>query len=370
MYSCIKAESCFSRSIYLNISVMAMVDELNLFEKTTQALTIHRTINYISVASFTLLAYDCLLCILEDSLFISLCPFKSPDAVYILSRTLAVGEAIASLATTLIPFKSCVQIHFLRMAKYFITMIIPCNAWLFMLRVRVLYFYSQFTIVLFMVLWALTFTSLLAIPAYQISSSQNPDGTCTFHTSYNKKLLSVPFLALVIFDTAVIIATSASFITGSSSRSWRTKLKSMITTKDVGHISKIFLRSGQIYYLVTIGIHLFMFIIMISPSIKIPTYYIGELSLLTCIFHNMMSCRVFRLLKLSDHNSHSSTSLASDASSLAFYRSCHYNDHLYPPLPFNRRSSDRRPQGAWIYETDSIPMENMANTEERISSTI
>ncbi|KAK7681911.1 hypothetical protein QCA50_014873 [Cerrena zonata] len=123
----------------------------------------------------------------------------------------------------------------------------------------------------------------------------NGNGTCTLISEYNNKLLCAPFVAMVIFDTTTMIAISDGFIRRAPGRSWTEKLKSVMLNKHVGPISGLFLRSGQIYYLATVGVHFSTAVIALSSVID--AIYIAQLSFLVSVFHNIMICRVFRLLK-------------------------------------------------------------------------
>ncbi|KAK7681900.1 hypothetical protein QCA50_014862 [Cerrena zonata] len=93
-----------------------------------------------------------------------------------------------------------------------------------------------------------------------------------------------------------MVAISHGFVKLSPGPSWMERLRSVLLIKDLGYLSKLFLRSGQIYYSATIGIHLAMAIIA-SSSAFLPDI-IAQLTLLTTIIHGVMTCRMFRLLKL------------------------------------------------------------------------
>ncbi|KAK7681916.1 hypothetical protein QCA50_014878 [Cerrena zonata] len=106
------------------------------------------------------------------------------------------------------------------------------------------------------------------------------------------------YITLVVFDTATMVAIIVGFTTMySPGSSWIARTKSTIMTKHMGHISGVFVRSGLIYYLATIGIHTSLAVLVSMPS-TIPIFVLGELGVLAAIFHNIMTCRVFRLLKL------------------------------------------------------------------------
>lgn len=69
-------------------------------------------------------------------------------------------------------------------------------------------------------------------------------------TYYDTKMLATPFVSLVVFDTAAIIAISVALATYVPVKSsWSERFRSMTHIKHMGDLSKVFLRSGQIYYL-------------------------------------------------------------------------------------------------------------------------
>ncbi|KAK7681905.1 hypothetical protein QCA50_014867 [Cerrena zonata] len=298
---------------------------------------LNQKLHYIAFATVSLLVYDVLLGLLEDIRILLARAIKLTDAIYILARVLALGEAGVICANAALPVPSCHQGHVLLAAKCLVAVIIPCNSWLFLLRIRALstHFCSRTTVTMCTVLWTLTFTSFLIFPGFKVSDLPNQDGTCELIATYNNKLLCTPFIAQAIFDTAVMVAISIGFVRHSPGPSWNEKLKSTILIKHMGHISGLFLRSGQIYYLTTIGIHLTMAVI--ASSSAIPPDYIGQLSLLTSTFHSIMTCRVFRLLKLSQFDQ------SSDAT---FFRPATYSAAT-SPIAFQGGSNNSHTSASW-----------------------
>lgn len=171
-------------------------------------------------------------------------------------------------------------------------------------------------------LWTSTFTSFLVFPGYKFINLPTSNGRCEGEIEYNGALLCVPFIALVVFDTATMTAILVGFAIHSPDSSWAAKIQSVISVKHLGHLSGVFVRSGLIYYMyvciyelinhsihdrrthrATIFIHLSMVIIISSSGLATPP--IGELNIMINVFHTIMTCRVFRLLKLGafDHPS-------------------------------------------------------------------
>ncbi|KAK7681920.1 hypothetical protein QCA50_014882 [Cerrena zonata] len=270
-----------------------------------QLVFFYQVTNYIAVATFALLAYDFLLGFFEDIHILSIRPPKLPDVIYIISRLLAIAEASANCITTSLSPTSCIRYRLLLAGQIVLAVIIPCNSWLFLLRIRAIpnHFRSRTTLIICTLLWTSTFTSFLVFPGYKFINLPTADGRCEGEIEYNGALLCVPFIALVVFDTATMTAILVGFAIHSPDSSWAAKIQSVISVKHLGHLSGVFVRSGLIYYMATIFIHLSMVIIISSSALATPP--IGELNIMINVFHTIMTCRVFRLLKLGafDHPS-------------------------------------------------------------------
>lgn len=216
--------------------------------------------------------------------------------------------------------QSCNRGQLLLIFKVLASILIPCNSWLFLLRVLVIppRFLRRSFVVTCAALWVTTFTSFVIFPAFRVSDIRTQDGSCSIETHSDVKMLTTPFIALVVFDTAVIIVISIALMAYNPARSWNERIKSMIRSKHMGYISKVFLQSGQIYYLyvissspidalflnvyiasprTTIGIHLTFCIVALSFTIS--SDYVSQSGFLSYTYHNIMTCRVYRLLKLS-----------------------------------------------------------------------
>lgn len=163
-------------------------------------------------------------------------------------------QCIHDKATCIIvtSFKSCSQHHLLLTIKAIASVIIPCNSWLFLLRVRAIppQLLPRLSVMICTLLWATTLTSFIILPAISVFSVKNQDGTCSFGARFDIKMMSAPFIALVVFDTATVIVITMALVNYvPPETSWSGRLKSVTHTKHLGQLSKTFLRSGQIYYL-------------------------------------------------------------------------------------------------------------------------
>ena len=128
---------------------------------------------------------------------------------------------------------------------------LPCNAWLFLLRVRAMPYHAfpRATLAICTFLWFTTFTSLLILPSLKVNTVRLADNGCAYTTTADIRLLGVPFIALSIFDTAVAIATLLGMTNHNSNDSLTSRVKSTILMKNMGPLCRTFIQTGYIYYL-------------------------------------------------------------------------------------------------------------------------
>ena len=133
--------------------------------------------------------------------------------------------------------------------EYLMALVMPCNAWLFLLRVRAIPRYSESRIMpaICTLLWVATFS---AFPMLPISRSTAPSNAgCVNGILIDNGLISVPFIALAIFDTSVTIVIFIGMMDRNPNVPLATRVKSMILMKDMGPVCKVFVQTGYVYYL-------------------------------------------------------------------------------------------------------------------------
>ena len=136
------------------------------------------------------------------------------------------------------------------MLKPFIAISLPCNAWMFLQRIRALpsHYCPKLAVRICTALWVSTFTSFLVFPGWQTTTISWESGGCFELGTYNSRLLSAPIIAMLVFDSATMIVVLVGFANHSPAQSWAGKIRSLFTIEYMGHVSTVFLRSGQIYY--------------------------------------------------------------------------------------------------------------------------
>lgn len=147
-----------------------------------------------------------------------------------------------------VPINSCYYGSLTTAIKWLAALSVPCNTWIFFTRVRAAYHDSRTVVGLFCILWSCTLLSFGTPFTYIVTVVPTGDGTCLVSTVFRHPLESACLLTLAIFDTAVVIAISIRVVSYSLSQSLKEKLTSLLFGSEMGHTSRLFLRSSQIYY--------------------------------------------------------------------------------------------------------------------------
>ena len=151
------------------------------------------------------------------------------------------------------PDSSCIQARLSLAVEICSVILIPGNSWLLLLRIRALptQFIPRSALLICSSLWISTFTSCVIVYAIKMSSTpyQGSDGLCILVMDFHPKVLSIPFASLVLFDSVAAYITMVSLISASPEQKWYEKIKNLIGTEYMGHTSRIFLRTGQAYYM-------------------------------------------------------------------------------------------------------------------------
>ncbi|KAK7690228.1 hypothetical protein QCA50_006881 [Cerrena zonata] len=251
--------------------------------------------NYMTIAGSALWVYDFSLGIAEEARIFSR-SLKPPDIVYITSRVLLLGQAALGLALIIIPDDACVTRNLSVTVEWIVAFSVPCNTWIFFTRVRAVYNHSRIIQGVFFVLWALTLIALGTPFTYEVPSIPLGNGLCLRSLVFHRHFEAISLSALTLFDTAVMIAISIRMMSYSLSDTWKSKVYSLVFGNEMGHTSRLFLQSSQIYYFSLVGIQLAYLGTLLSPSI--PDEIVVMVALFQAMFHNIMICRVYRMMKL------------------------------------------------------------------------
>ena len=149
-----------------------------------------------------------------------------------------------------IPVDTCTYKNFASAEEWTAVLSIPCNSWIFYTRVRAVYHDSRAIKYVFFVLWLATL-AILGVP-FTVKLTSTPLGSdkcLTIDYSYRRCLSIISLFALTLFDTAVMVAISVRTVSYNVEGSWKSSLCCLIFGNEMGHTSRVFLKSSQVYYL-------------------------------------------------------------------------------------------------------------------------
>ncbi|CAL1707959.1 unnamed protein product [Somion occarium] len=235
--------------------------------------------------------WDVLLAVGDDVRMFKMKAITLPNVIYVCSRLLSGGFVLGSLIYEVTPHEDCALAF--RIFAWLGSLAIPCNCFLFFLRVRGVFLHDRWIVAGFFVLWLSTLGSFAEPFGFQ-SGHIGPTQYCLIAGVH--KSSSTGFITLAIFDTSVFVGISLRVISYSIEDTWRGRLKMFLRGKSMGNVSRALLQTGQMYYLVTVWVNLTTTIILLTSLIS-PTSQ-AMLTIPNLALQNAMACRVFRLLKL------------------------------------------------------------------------
>ncbi|CAL1717204.1 unnamed protein product [Somion occarium] len=245
--------------------------------------------SYVIVGFVGVWIWDALLSITSEICMLRKHRFPAlPDVVYVIARVTTGGYLTAMLILAVTHFDCYVLT---KIADWFGALALPCNSLLFLLRVRGVFYQSHKIFAMFCVLWLFTLGSLAG--PFTIKAINDHSPHCLLDV---QSLSAFAFVAVVVFDTVVFVAISVRVVTYIGwADSWQGQMKSFISGKGLGHISRALLQTGQLYYLASVGVTIFSVVILFVPSI--PSVIRGTMTIPGIAIQNAMACRVFRLLR-------------------------------------------------------------------------
>ena len=149
---------------------------------------------------------------------------------------------------SVVPIDSCVYRNLLLAEQWAVVLSVPCNAWMFFTRVRAVYHTSIVIRWLFFVLWAMTSVALGIPFTIKLNSTPIGNGLCYTNFIIHRTVTVITLFTVTLFDTAVMVAISLRMVSYSLSDSWRSKAFCLIFGNEMGHTSRVFLKSSQKYY--------------------------------------------------------------------------------------------------------------------------
>ncbi|CAL1702822.1 unnamed protein product [Somion occarium] len=251
-----------------------------------------QTANYITAAIETAWLWDLFVGIPEEVRLFTEKRLTIPDLTYAVARIMTFGFLTAAVTFSVAPVdEHCHSL--IKAAGWFGAISAPCNTLLFFIRIRGIFRESRIVVALFGLLWLSTCASVLAPLSFNGLDLDLVNHVCLMTDV--KTFGAAGFLTITFFDTAVFIAMSIKVISFSLAETWRGKLRSFLSGKNLGYVSKALLHTGQLYYLATVGLNFFVIIVLVTPSVS--STYRATLTVPMVALQNAMACRVFRLLK-------------------------------------------------------------------------
>ena len=122
----------------------------------------------------------------------------------------------------------------------------PMNALLFLIRVNAVYHHSRLAMMIFILTWLPTCTTIMS-PWSIVGSNIGPTSYCII--SSTTKHAGFIFLIFTLFDTVIFVAVTLHILSMSSLPSRGSWFKTCISGKGLGKLSKALLYTGQLYYL-------------------------------------------------------------------------------------------------------------------------
>jgi len=171
---------------------------------------------------------------------------------------------------------------------------LPLASALFFLRLKAVYHDDTYVIAFFSLFWlAVLFVFIIETIRTLVPCVQ--DGHTSLDCIDGRPIIGYPYLMAAINDSLMYLAMSwrlASFV---PSERWQHRLRSFVTGKGLGSISKVLLQSGQLYYFVVISFAICTLVFIYGlPSSPLRGVIITPNAAMACL----MSCRLFRNLKL------------------------------------------------------------------------
>ncbi|KAI0790068.1 hypothetical protein C8Q75DRAFT_806709 [Abortiporus biennis] len=218
-----------------------------------------------------------------------------PDFVYFAARLSCLGYALSSLILVDFP----VDCRPLNLALTWTASFSVCiTSLLFFFRIRAVFYGSPKIIAGFFLLWLGTFTAFVG-PFVVHSTTIGP--RCAINEI--SLIDSIPFIVVAVHDTLVFFAISiqltlVDWATGKHRSLWKAFLAGVNFrgSEAMPNISGALLVTGQLYYLVTIGVSVATAIGVMLPSI--PLTFRAFFTSMNIFTQNAMACRVYRQLKI------------------------------------------------------------------------
>ncbi|KZP25926.1 hypothetical protein FIBSPDRAFT_855214, partial [Athelia psychrophila] len=189
------------------------------------------------------------------------------------------------------------------------------TSFLFFLRVRAVYLQSRTITILFGALLVVTASVGIGFTALEMRGAGRVPYTAYCTVKHN----SVPVTMIFVNDTMVFLAISYRLAADAvTAGDWRSRVRSIVTGEGLFSLSRVLMKSSQLYYLATTVVFFANSLMITSPSTHYNLLRYDLISLYLG-FTNMMACLIFRGVALGQvENTPTQLGLTSTAINVAF----------------------------------------------------
>lgn len=255
--------------------------------------------SYSSVAILTVFMWAWLICLPEEVTILRRKRLSLPIVAYFVARLACLGNCICSvvLGTNLAVLSEALVGPSDPYNLLFFWITQSTTSLLFLIRIWAVYRYSKYVRYAFCALW----TAVAASPAL-ILIGRAPNDTCFI--PHLPCWVWGPFtlpcmVAMLFYDTLVFIAVATAIYKNSvdltTDLSYMQRFKLLICGNGLYKASEMLLKSGQLYYGVTIGVQL-----LSTVSAFLGLKYSQLIYMIFVPLSSVMACKVFRMLLLCD----------------------------------------------------------------------
>ncbi|KAH8103799.1 hypothetical protein BXZ70DRAFT_868481, partial [Cristinia sonorae] len=243
---------------------------------------------YLYSATIGAWIWDCLMSLPDELRMFKQFGFGLTDAVYVGTRVSTIAFILSSFLFQVAPIADChVLVKFI---GWMVAITLPLNCLLFFFRIRALFHGNNIVIGIFFVIWLSTFSAMTA--PFSIDGAHMGNTRFCVNTEV-KEYGSVGFIVGAVHDTIVFLTITIKLSTHSAGGS---KVKAFVSGGGMGSVSRALLKTGQLYYLVTVGMNILTLALILSPTV--PPIIRAMFAIPDLALQNAMTCRVHRLLKL------------------------------------------------------------------------
>ncbi|TCD60972.1 hypothetical protein EIP91_009237 [Steccherinum ochraceum] len=170
------------------------------------------------------------------------------------------------------------------------------NALLFVFRIRGVFFHQRYIVWFFYFMWLAVFAACLVAPFGLDSVALPPSGLCVNTRLVNASAAGV--ITSAVNDTLIFVFITGKLVLQAHDDAGTAKsfFHIFFSGKGMGEISRVVLQTGQLYYLATAGFTIASAIAIFTPAVPAP--YADVMIVVNGFITNVMTTRVYRLLKL------------------------------------------------------------------------